>query len=86
MAGPPDNRPFVPPPQRADVKRGSRSRGGQSAAEGGRAKRWPERDREPLFHSPAPRWSKTVLPPHVSGRQIRPMNDPSGPIESIRRL
>jgi hypothetical protein len=26
------------------------SRGGQSAAEGGGAKRWPERDREPLFH------------------------------------
>ena len=40
-------------PNHANVKRGSRSRGGQSAAEGGGAKRWPERDREPLFHPPA---------------------------------
>ena len=38
------------PPNHANVKRGSRSRAGQSAAEGGRAKRWPERDREPLLH------------------------------------
>ena len=35
--------------QPADVKRGSRYRAGQSAAEGGGAKRWPERDRELLF-------------------------------------
>ena len=38
------------PLQPADVKRGSWSRAGQSAAEGGGAKRWPERDREPLFY------------------------------------
>ena len=31
------------------MKRGSRSRVGQSAAEGGGAKRWLERDCEPLF-------------------------------------
>ncbi len=37
------------PPRHADMKRGSRSRAGQSAAEGRGAKRWPERDREPLF-------------------------------------
>ena len=43
------------PPSHANVKRGSWSRGGQSAAEGGRAKRWPERDREPLFHPLAKR-------------------------------
>ena len=42
-------------PKHANVKRGSRSRGGQSAAGGGRAKRWPERDREPLFHPLAKR-------------------------------
>ena len=41
---------FGRPLQPADVKRGSRSRAGQSAAEGGGAKRWPERDREPLFY------------------------------------
>ncbi len=42
--------PAVLPPRHADVKRGPRSRAGQSAAEGGGAKRWPERDRELLFY------------------------------------
>ena len=50
------------PPGQADVKRGSRSRGGQSAAEGGRAKRWPERDRESLFHPRARRGPRTRRP------------------------
>ena len=49
-------------PHHADVKRGSRSRGGQSAAEGGGAKRWPERDREPLFHRLARRGPRTANP------------------------
>ena len=38
---------------RADVKSVSRFRAGQSAAEGGRAKRWLERDGETLFHPSA---------------------------------
>ncbi len=38
------------PPNIADMKRGPRSRARQSAAEGGGAKRWLERDRELLFH------------------------------------
>ena len=55
--GKPRRRGPSPPPQRADVKRVSRSREGQSAAEGGRAKRWPERDRETPFALEAkPSW------------------------------
>ena len=42
------------------MKRGSRSRAGQSAAEGGGAKRWPERDRELLFYH-----EKNTGPPQV---------------------
>ena len=53
----PESGPLAP--NHANVKRGLRSRGGQSAAAGGRAKRWPERDREPLFH------------PLVNGRGLR---------------
>ncbi len=54
------------PPSHADVKRGSRSRARQSAAEGGGAKRWLERDREPLFHpraqgAPYPTARKSLL-------------------------
>ncbi len=53
------------PPQPADVERGSRSRAGQSAAEGGGAKRWPERDRGPLFHPLARKGA-----PHPTAKEV----------------
>ncbi len=49
-------------------KRGSRSRARQSAAEGGGAKRWLERDREPLFHPRAKKGAPDLLYP----RQVVP--------------
>ena len=53
------------PSRQADEKRGSRSRARQSAAVGGGAKRWLERDREVLFD---PRAKKGGLGP--DGKEV----------------